>query len=83
MFGEGKLTQQTRHFISFLLLDGLVVESFEEHVQNQDVVSEERNKPAMSGSVRKGQCAAAAWVGGRGLRDVLLGLVELLLQVAG
>lgn len=36
---SGKPTQQTCHFVSFLLLDGLVVQSLEEHVQNQDVVS--------------------------------------------
>lgn len=33
-----KPTQQTCHFVSFLLLDGLVVQSLEEHVQHQDVV---------------------------------------------
>lgn len=39
-----KLTQQTCYFISFLLLDGLVVQSFKEDVQNQNVVSEEEKQ---------------------------------------
>lgn len=34
------LTQQTCHLVSFLLLDGLVVQSLEKHIQHQDVVSE-------------------------------------------
>lgn len=39
---EWQPTQQTCHLIRFLLLDGLVVECFKEHVQHQDVVSEKR-----------------------------------------
>lgn len=36
---RSKPTKQTCHFVGFLLLDGLVVQSLKEHVQHQDVVS--------------------------------------------
>lgn len=34
-----KRTQQTCHLVGFLLLDSLIVQSFEENIQHQDVVS--------------------------------------------
>lgn len=37
-----KRTQQTRHLVRLLLLDGLVVQSLKENVQHQDVVPEKK-----------------------------------------
>lgn len=39
-----KLTEQTCHLVGFLLLDGLIVQRLEEHVQHQDVVSGKQKK---------------------------------------
>lgn len=37
-------TQQACHLIGFLLLNGLVVQCLEEHVQHKDVVSAKEDK---------------------------------------
>lgn len=49
-----ELTQQARHFVGFLLLDGLVVQGFEEHVQDQNVVSgvKDQERSCVSGPAR-------------------------------